>query len=165
MLIYSGLPKKFWAEVVVTACYLINRCPSYVITFKPPLDVLKGTNSSYEHLRIFGWLAYAHTTQDKLEPRAQRCVFLGYPEEVMGYKLWNFEGRKNIISRDTIFDEETMYWDLIKQGEKESCKFRSFREISVWDVASKRNWKSKRNKYRNWRRRRRSWREHALRTG
>ena len=37
----------------------------------------------------------------------------------------------------------------------ESCKFRSFRETSVWVGAWKRNWKWKRNKARNWRRKRR----------
>ena len=118
MLIYSGLPKNFWAEAAVTACYLINRCPSSAIKFKTPLEVWKGGNSSYEHLRIFGCLAYAHKIQDKLEPRAKKCVFLGYPEGVKGYKLWNLEDQKNIISRDVIFDEKTMYKDLSKHGEK-----------------------------------------------
>ena len=91
--------KKFQAEVVVTACYLINRCLLSAINFKSPSEVRKGRSSTNEHLRIFGYLAYTHTTQDNFEPRAKMCVFLGYPEG-NGYKLWNFEDQKNIVSKD-----------------------------------------------------------------
>ena len=66
---------------------------------------------------MFKAQSHLHTTQDNLEPRAKRCVFLGYPEGVKGLKLWNFEHQKNIISKD-VFDEETMYRDLNKQGER-----------------------------------------------
>uniref|UniRef100_A0A803Q6S7 CCHC-type domain-containing protein n=1 Tax=Cannabis sativa TaxID=3483 RepID=A0A803Q6S7_CANSA len=116
MLIYAGLPKKFWAEAAVTACYLINISPSSAIEFKTPIEVWTGSNSSYDHLRIFGCLAYAHIKQGKLEPRARKCIFLGYPEGVKGYKVWSIEDgnhQKNFISRDVVFDEKVMYKDLM----------------------------------------------------
>ena len=49
--------------------------------------------------------------QDKLEARAVKCVFIGYPEGVKGYKLWNLKsggGSKVFISRDVTFDETGM---------------------------------------------------------
>ncbi|MCI50088.1 hypothetical protein A2U01_0071332, partial [Trifolium medium] len=39
-----------------------------------------------------------------------KCVFIGYPEGVKGYKLWKMGpgGSKLIISRDVTFDETRM---------------------------------------------------------
>ncbi|MCI83727.1 hypothetical protein A2U01_0105003, partial [Trifolium medium] len=41
---------------------------------------------------------------------AVKCVFIGYPEGVKGYKLWKIEpgGSKFIISKDVTFDETQM---------------------------------------------------------
>ncbi|KAG8367497.1 hypothetical protein BUALT_Bualt16G0078100 [Buddleja alternifolia] len=61
-------------------------------------------------LKVFGCIAYAHFKQDKLEPRALKCIFLGYPEGSKAYKPWCLEHdvRKCIISRDAVFNENLM---------------------------------------------------------
>ena len=38
----------------------------------------------------------------------RKCVFVGYPENVKGYKLWCPKSGKFIISRDVIFNEAEM---------------------------------------------------------
>ena len=65
---------------------------------------------SYSNLKVFGCSVYAHVKQDKLEPRAVKCVFLGYPEGVKAYRLWCLEPgmRKCIISMDVVFNELEM---------------------------------------------------------
>ena len=57
---------------------------------------------------MFGCSAYAYIKQDKLQPRAKKCVFLGYPEGIKGYRLWCVElgFQKCLISRDVRFNEE-----------------------------------------------------------
>ena len=75
------------------------------------MEVWSGKPADYSSLKVFGALAYALIKQDKLEPRALKCVFIGYPEGVKGYKLWKLEsggGSKVLISRDVTFDETRM---------------------------------------------------------
>jgi hypothetical protein len=54
--------------------------------------------------------AYAHVDNNKLEPRATKYVFLGYGSEVKGYKLWNPEMKKSMLSRNVVFNESEMYY-------------------------------------------------------
>lgn len=69
-----------------------------------------GKPSKYHSLRVFGCVAYAHSKIDKLESRALKCIFVGYPEGVKGYKLWVDEPGKQkcIVSRDVTFNEQQM---------------------------------------------------------
>lgn len=60
-------------------------------------------------LKTFGCIAYAHVKLGKLEPKAIKCMFIGYPEGTKGYKLWNFKSRKSLISRDVNFRELEPY--------------------------------------------------------
>ncbi|KAI3779398.1 hypothetical protein L2E82_09115 [Cichorium intybus] len=78
MLSNARLSKRFWAEAASTACYLINMSPSIPLDKKTPIEVWSGSPANYSDLRIFGSLAYAHVDNGKLEPRAIKCIFLGY---------------------------------------------------------------------------------------
>ena len=78
MLSNAGLHRHFWAEAASTACCLINRSPSIAINKKTPIEVWSGSPANYSELRVFGCTTYAHVDNGKLEPRAVRCIFLGY---------------------------------------------------------------------------------------
>ena len=93
MLIYSKLPKTLWAEALNTSCYLVNMSPSTAIGCKTPMELWLGRLDDYAKLRIFGCTAYAHVKQGKLEPRALKYRFLGYPEGVKGYRLWCIDSK------------------------------------------------------------------------
>ncbi|GJV17432.1 retrotransposon protein, putative, ty1-copia subclass [Tanacetum coccineum] len=118
LLIQSGLPKTFWAEATCTAAYLINRSPSRAIEKKTPMEMWSGHPSDYGMLRIFGCVAYPHDKQGKLEPRAVKCVLLGYPEGVKGYRLYRLDGEspKIVTSRNVVFNESVMYKDTLKDS-------------------------------------------------
>lgn len=110
MILSAKLPKTFWGEALSTATYLINRCPCSAIDFKTPMESWSGKPSDYKWLKVFGCLAYAHIKQDKLDARALRCIFIGYPEGTKGYKVWNLEtkGPRCFNTRNVIFDESKM---------------------------------------------------------
>ena len=110
MLFSANLSKHFWAEAVTTAAYLINRSPSSALNFRTPQEVWSGKPPDLSNLRIFGSPAYAHINQGKLEPRAIKGIFIGYPEGVKGYRIWCIDGKPSriIVSRDVVFDEGSL---------------------------------------------------------
>ena len=84
-----NVPREYWGEAIRSAVYLINRTPSRVLDFKAPLQKLQELvpSSSLNNLkpRVFGCSAYIHQVLDKLDPRAIRCVFVGYADLQKGY--------------------------------------------------------------------------------
>ncbi|KAA0041875.1 Retrovirus-related Pol polyprotein from transposon TNT 1-94 [Cucumis melo var. makuwa] len=84
LLTNASLPLKFWGEATQTACYLINMSPSTTLNLKTPQEVWTGKASSLEHLRVFGCTTYAHVKDGKLNKRALKCMFIGYPQGAKG---------------------------------------------------------------------------------
>uniref|UniRef100_A0A803Q7M6 Retroviral polymerase SH3-like domain-containing protein n=1 Tax=Cannabis sativa TaxID=3483 RepID=A0A803Q7M6_CANSA len=122
MLKGANLGRKLWGEVVTTTNYLINRCSSVALNFKTPQEAWTGKKPCYEHLKVFGCTTYAHIRQDKLEPRAIKCMFRGYPNGVKEYKLWCLEEgfKRCIISWDVIFEEDEMPMKITKNSDNSS---------------------------------------------
>ncbi|KAJ7010296.1 hypothetical protein NC653_000899 [Populus alba x Populus x berolinensis] len=75
-----------------------------------------------DHLRIFGSVAYAKIQEErrtKLEDKSQKCILLGYGENLHCYKLYNPMTKKMIMSRDVKFDEEQEWnWNFEDQPQK-----------------------------------------------
>nr|GEV90004.1 retrotransposon protein, putative, Ty1-copia subclass [Tanacetum cinerariifolium] len=93
-----------------------SRSLSIALEKKTPMDLWLGHPVNYEMLRIFGCAAYSHVNQRKLNPRAIKCIFLGYPDDVKGYILWRLDDVKTkiSISKDVVFNEGLMYMDTLK---------------------------------------------------
>ncbi|KAD6454947.1 hypothetical protein E3N88_09653 [Mikania micrantha] len=107
--IEANLPIRFWGECVLTATYIINRLPSKIRENKTPYELLYGEKPSYDHMRVFGCMAYyrnIETKGDKFEMRGKPGVFMGYPNGTKGYKIYDPNNDKIIISRDVVFAEK-----------------------------------------------------------
>ena len=65
MLRMANLPKSFWGEAIVTACYLINRSPSFPLNFDIPKRVWTEKDVFYSHLKVFGCKAFVHVPRNK----------------------------------------------------------------------------------------------------
>jgi hypothetical protein len=68
-------------------------------------------------LRVFGYIAYVHVLDEKrskLDPKAKKCIFIGYSLEQKGYKCFNPSTRKLQVSRDVVFDEMISWYPSLK---------------------------------------------------
>lgn len=75
----SKLPKSFWAKAAASTCYLISRSPSFALNFKGHEELWLGVPPSLDHLKTFRYIAYVHVNQGRLNLRAFKSTFLGYP--------------------------------------------------------------------------------------
>lgn len=108
MLLDAKLPHQFWAEAVSTATYLRNRSPTSAVEGATPHQAWYGQKPRVEHLRVFGSAAYVHIPKDergKLDPKAKKCVLLGYGNVRKGYRVYDHSSRKVFYSRNVKFDE------------------------------------------------------------
>jgi hypothetical protein len=65
MLKAKGLSNELWGEVVATAIYLLNRCPTKSVRNMIPQEAWSKKNPSVEHLRFFGCVAFSHILKEK----------------------------------------------------------------------------------------------------
>ncbi|CAO2841169.1 unnamed protein product [Amaranthus hypochondriacus] len=127
IMIESSVPTSFWPEAIATANYVTNRLPTKSLSHKTPLETLTlYTDSLSLHNlppKIFGCVVYVHLpkqSRTKLEPRAVKCVFVGYGTNQKGYRCFDPLTRHMYVTLDCDFNEETYYYHLRCQGEKVS---------------------------------------------
>ena len=46
---------------------------------------------------------------DKLAPKSNKCLFVGYPKETKGYYFYNSVENKAFVARNAIFFKESAY--------------------------------------------------------
>ena len=89
--------------------YVLNRTPSSAVPGITPFEAWFGYKPDVSNLCIFGSLAYVHVQRDKrgssLGSHMEKCIFLGYPEGVKGWRFYNPVTKRIVISERAIFDE------------------------------------------------------------
>lgn len=111
MLYERQLPLYLWAEATYTAVYLKNRTASETIGAITPYEKWFGSKSSVGHLRVFGSEVYVHipkkeqTKWEKNNQRTIKCQMIGYNDDSKAYRIYDPAGRKILIRRDVIFNE------------------------------------------------------------
>jgi hypothetical protein len=124
MRLHAGFPLQFWADVVDTVVYLINKGPSSSLDGRIPEEEWTGKKVKYSFLKTFGCEAFVHIDKEnrtKLETKSKKCTFIGYGVNDFGYRLWDYENNKIIRSRDVIFNEKVMYKYQL-QGKKQEIE-------------------------------------------
>ncbi|KAL4347211.1 hypothetical protein GQ457_17G021730 [Hibiscus cannabinus] len=107
--IQANLPLYFWTDCVLHVAYLINITPTPILSHKTPYEILFNKVPNLSSLKAFGCLAYASVLpkpQTKLHPRADKCMFIGCPKCMKGFRLFNLDTRKVFVSRDVVFTEQ-----------------------------------------------------------
>jgi hypothetical protein len=134
-----NMPRFYWGEAVKSVVYIINRVPSQVIEFQTPYQKLQ-TLFETPHQpnlepRIFGCTVYVHIPKflrSKLDPCAQRCVFVGYSDFQKGYRCYCPHTHKLHVSVDVSFRETTPYYlagDFGSPLQGRRCMTKSWRQL------------------------------------
>ena len=84
------------------------------IELQVPQEVWYNLPVDYSNLRVFGCPACIHVSEGKLEPRARKCIFMGYGFSVKGYRLWCEKSKKIITSKDVVFDENALVTPIVE---------------------------------------------------
>lgn len=96
----------FWADAVVTACYVRNRCPTSTLNGGIPFEKWTGTTVDLSNIRAFGTKAFVLNKtpgKDKFEARTKEGIFVGYPRATKGYRIWIPAEHKVVEARDVKF--------------------------------------------------------------
>lgn len=125
MLFHCGLPKKFWAEAVANAVYVINRSVSAAIAKNIPQQKWSDDKINLSNLRIFGCRAVAYVPKEKRkkwDSKTKEYIFVGYCEDTKGYRLLESDSLRLIKSRDVTFFEN----DFQRKSQKSHSEDFSF---------------------------------------
>ena len=113
MLKSKKMPKEFWAKAVECGVYLSNYFPIPSVWNKTPQQAWNGRKQNISHLRVFESIAYAHVSyqkRSKLDDKSEKYIFICYDSSSKGYRLYNPNKGKIIISRDVKFNKDEA-WD------------------------------------------------------
>jgi len=125
MLNEKNLPNYFWVEAVITAVNIMNRTPTAAVHGMTPEEKFTSKKPNVSHLRVFGYIAYVHVPDEKrskLDPKAEKCIFIGYSLEQKGYRCFNLSIRKLQVSIDVVFDEMVRWYSPLKVAEDGKAK-------------------------------------------
>jgi hypothetical protein len=92
MLNEKNLLYYFWAKAVATAIYIMNRTPTMIIHGMTPKEKFTCKKPNVSHFKVFGCNAYVHVLDEKrskLDPKVEKCIFIGYYLEQKGYRCFN----------------------------------------------------------------------------
>eukprot|EP00253_Pinus_taeda_P028579 PITA_28579 len=106
MLQSKGLSLNFWAKAINCANYIINHTPTKVLKNITLEEAWSSIKLDVSHFRVFGSEAWAHIPDEKhkvLEPKSEKCIFVGYSKDVKGYRLIPLKSKNVIIRRDVKF--------------------------------------------------------------
>ena len=106
MMSLSDLPISFWGYALETAAHILNRAPSKSMK-TTPYEEWFGKKPKLSYLKVWGCDAYVRKLQpDKLETKAEKYVFVGYPKETIGYIFYDKSEGKTLVAKTRVFLEK-----------------------------------------------------------
>ena len=72
-----------------------------------PYELWFGKKPKLSFFKVWGCDAYVKRLQpDKLEPKAEKCVFIGYPKETIGYTFYYRSEGKFVAKNGSFLEKE-----------------------------------------------------------
>jgi hypothetical protein len=106
MMSLTDLPLSFWGYALETAAFTLNWAPSKSVE-TTPYELWFGAKPKLAFLKVWGCEAYVKKLMpDKLEPKAEKCVFIRYPKETIGYTFYHRSKCKVFVAKNISFLEK-----------------------------------------------------------
>ena len=100
------LSTSFWGFALETATFLLNRTPTKAIE-KTSYEIWTGHRPNMSFLRIWGCESHVKKlTSDKRASKTDKCLFVGYPRETIGYYFYNPNENKVFVAQKAVFLEK-----------------------------------------------------------
>lgn len=129
MLFDAKLETKFWAEACNNAAYLMNRTPRLRLGNKTPEEMWCGRKPDVSHLKIFGSRVMVHVPKEKRtkwQTKSTEMLFLGNDAQKKGYRCFDSEKNRVIVSRDVQFFESLSSTVIFDLGEEKQAEERNY---------------------------------------
>src|SRR3954462_11075482 len=106
MMSLTNLPLSFWGYALETTAFTLNRAPSKSVEMTQ-YELCVGKKPKLSFLKVWGCESYVKKLQpDKLEPKAEKCVFIAYPKENIGYTFYHRSKGKVFVAKNGSFLEK-----------------------------------------------------------
>ena len=102
----TDLPLSFWGYALETTAFTLNRAPSKSVE-TTPYELCFGKKPKLSFLKVLGCDAYVKKfCPNKLKPKSEKYVFIGYPNETIGYTFYHISEGKIFIAENGSFLEK-----------------------------------------------------------
>jgi hypothetical protein len=106
MMSLTDLPLSFWRYALETATFTLNRAPSKSVKMTL-YELWFGNKPKLSFLKVWGCDVYVKKLQsNKLKPKAEKCVFIEYPKETIGYTFYHRSEGKVFVAKNGSFLEK-----------------------------------------------------------
>ena len=118
MMSLADLPLLFWGYALETAAFTLNRAPSKSVE-TTPYELWFSKKPKLSFLKVWGYDAYVKKFQpDKLEPKLEKCVFVVYPKETVGYTFYHRSEGKIFVAKNGSFLEKEFLSKEVSGGSR-----------------------------------------------
>jgi hypothetical protein len=96
----KGLSLKYCVKAIKCVNYIVNHTPTKDLKNITHEEAWNKINPYVIHFHVFGSVAWAHIHDEKrkgLQPKSEKCIFVGYFEDVKGYRLLQPHSNEIII--------------------------------------------------------------------
>src|SRR6266516_4845258 len=106
MMSLTDLLLSFWGYALETAAFTLNRAPSKSVE-TTPYELCFGNKPKPSFLKVWGCdTCVKRLHPDKLEPKSEKCIFIGYPKETIGYTFYHRSEGKIFVAKNGTFLEK-----------------------------------------------------------
>ena len=99
---------SFWGYALETAAHILNLVPTMKVA-KTPHEMWKGEPPLLVHIKVWGCdVLVRRETLEKLEPKVEKCIFIGYPQKSFGYLFYRPCYNMVFVARKGVFRERVL---------------------------------------------------------